>query len=89
MNNEEKWTILLDRLKRDYAYSNRKHPYRPMVSSDVYLRGILDVLERYTDEDIKQYNTRQAEFTLWRAIHYSDVVRLLREHIVLEELSKP
>lgn len=89
MTDKEKWTILSDRLKREYEYLNRKHPYRPMVSSDVYLRGILDALNQYTDEDIKQYNTRQAEFTLWRAIPYSDAIRLLREHIVLEELSKP
>lgn len=72
-----------------FAYSKKPPAIdTPFVDFNGYNKHALRHLEEYTYEDIEEYNCSLIHQNQDSRVFYVDLVRLLREHIVWEELSR-
>jgi hypothetical protein len=100
MNDEDKLQIILSELKNVYHRVRCTHKTfkdnltistPPKISSTVtfeeYTKDALKHLEVYTYAEIADYNNLQVEEHPERDIYYDDVMRLLRQYVIMTILT--
>lgn len=62
-----------------------KNIYKVGMDFEMYIRHVIIDLENYTDKDIVNYNSNKMQKT--RPIFHHDILRLLRQYVVLRQLT--